>query len=53
VVTDATRAGQAVTMTTLGTLDPDDVGMTTCVVIGSSTTRTIGGRMVTPRGYRP
>jgi cobalt-precorrin 5A hydrolase/precorrin-3B C17-methyltransferase len=53
VVTDATRAGQAVTMTTLGTLDPDHVGMTTCVVIGSSTTRTIGGRMVTPRGYQP
>jgi precorrin-3B C17-methyltransferase len=53
VVTDATRPGQAVTITTLRGLDPDDVGMTTCVVIGSSTTRTIAGRMVTPRGYQP
>jgi cobalt-precorrin 5A hydrolase/precorrin-3B C17-methyltransferase len=53
VVTDATRPDQAVVVTTLGDLDPATVGMTTCVIIGSSTTTVIGGRMVTPRGYRP
>jgi len=53
IVTDAARAGQRVTLTTLADLDCDLVGMTTCVVIGSSTTRVIAGRMVTPRGYRP
>jgi precorrin-3B methylase len=29
------------------------VGMTTCVIVGSSTTRVAAGRMVTPRGYQP
>jgi cobalt-precorrin 5A hydrolase/precorrin-3B C17-methyltransferase len=53
VVTDAARPGQTVTITTLAGLDPQEVGMTTCVVIGSSATRVVGGRMVTPRGYRP
>ena len=53
VVTDATRAGQSVQLTTLGGVDAADIGMTTCVVIGSSATRVIGGRMVTPRGYEP
>jgi cobalt-precorrin 5A hydrolase / precorrin-3B C17-methyltransferase len=52
IVTDVGRTGETVTITTLAELDPELVGMTTCVIIGSSTTRTIGGRMVTPRGYR-
>ena len=51
VVTDATRPGQSMQIATLGDVDPNDVGMTTCVIVGSSTTRVIGGRMVTPRGY--
>src|SRR5207302_988001 len=34
VVTDAGRDGQRVFLTTLARLDPDDVGMTTCVVVG-------------------
>lgn len=51
VVTDATRSGQAVRLTTLADVDAGDVGMTTCVIVGSSTTRVVGGRMVTPRGY--
>ncbi|MGI8810256.1 MAG: precorrin-3B C(17)-methyltransferase [Acidimicrobiales bacterium] len=51
VVTDATRPGQSVRVTTLGDVDAADVGMTTCVIVGSSTTRVVGGRMVTPRGY--
>jgi len=53
VVTDAARAGQSVQVTTLGEVDQSDIGMTTCVIVGSSTTRVIGGRMVTPRGYEP
>jgi cobalt-precorrin 5A hydrolase/precorrin-3B C17-methyltransferase len=52
VVTDATRPNQSVLLTTLGDVDPQTVGMTTCVIVGSSTTRLIGGRMVTPRGYQ-
>ncbi len=51
VVTDATRPGQSVRITTLDAIDAGAVGMTTCVIVGSSTTRVIGGRMVTPRGY--
>jgi cobalt-precorrin 5A hydrolase/precorrin-3B C17-methyltransferase len=51
VVSDATRPGEAVQVTTLADVDPNGVGMTTCVIVGSSTTRVIGGRMVTPRGY--
>jgi cobalt-precorrin 5A hydrolase/precorrin-3B C17-methyltransferase len=51
VVSDAYRPGQRVDLTTLGDLDPSRVGMTTTVVIGSSQTRIVAGRMVTPRGY--
>lgn len=53
IVTDAARPDQRVTLTTLGDLDPELVTMTTCVVIGSSTTTVVNGRMVTPRGYKP
>jgi cobalt-precorrin 5A hydrolase/precorrin-3B C17-methyltransferase len=52
VVTDAWRPGQRVTLTTLGDLDVGAVGMTTTVVVGSTLTRMVAGRMVTPRGYR-
>lgn len=52
VVSDAGRPGQAVTLTTLAGVDPALVGMRTCVVVGSTTTRVVNGRMVTPRGYR-
>nr|MDQ6928580.1 precorrin-3B C(17)-methyltransferase [Actinomycetota bacterium] len=51
IVTAATRGDESVLLTTLGTLDAEAVGMTTCVVVGSSATRVVGGRMVTPRGY--
>jgi cobalt-precorrin 5A hydrolase/precorrin-3B C17-methyltransferase len=53
VVTDAGRPGQRVAVTTLSTFDTTQVDMTTCVIVGSSTTRAIGGRMVTPRGLVP
>ena len=52
VVSDATRSGEQIHVTTLGDLDPADAGMTSCVLIGSSSTRVVDGRMVTPRGYR-
>ena len=52
VLTDIGRSGESVIRTTLGELDPATVGMMSLVVIGSSSTRWIGDRMVTPRGYR-
>ncbi len=52
VVTDAGRPGQTVTVSTIGALQPDEVGMTTVVIVGSSTSILPGGRMVTPRGYK-
>ena len=52
VVTDASRPRESVLLTTLGELDPAQVTMLACVVVGSSQTRVVAGRMVTPRGYR-
>jgi len=52
VVTDASRPGERVLLTTLGELEPEQVTMLSCVVVGSSQTRVVAGRMVTPRGYR-
>ena len=52
IVTDASRPAEQVLLTTLGELDPALVTMLACVVVGSSQTRLVAGRMVTPRGYR-
>jgi cobalt-precorrin 5A hydrolase/precorrin-3B C17-methyltransferase len=52
VVRDAYRPGQRVEITTLGELDTATVDMSTIVVVGSSQTRLLAGRMVTSRGYR-
>ncbi len=54
VVTDVGRPSRdksGVVRTTLGELDPDVVSMRSVVVVGSTSTRWIGDRMVTPRGY--
>jgi cobalt-precorrin 5A hydrolase / precorrin-3B C17-methyltransferase len=51
IVTDVGRPGQRVIRTTLDDLDPEQVDMLSLVVVGSSTTRWQGDRMVTPRGY--
>lgn len=51
LVTDATRPNEKVELTSLGALEPERVGMTTCVIVGSSATKLVGGKMVTPRGY--
>lgn len=52
VVRNATRSDQSATLTTLAGFDPAVVDMYSLVVIGSSQSRIVGGRMVTPRGYR-
>ena len=51
IVTDAGRHGEQVIVTTLDEVDPTMVTMTTCVIVGSSTTVVLNDRMVTPRGY--
>lgn len=51
-VRDASRAGQAASLSTLAEFDPAVVDMHTLVVVGSSRTRIRAGRMVTPRDYR-
>ncbi|MET8908129.1 precorrin-3B C(17)-methyltransferase [Micromonospora sp. NPDC004551] len=52
VVRNASRPGERVHLATLATLDPALVDMYSVVVVGSSQTRVVAGRMVTPRGYR-
>jgi len=51
LVDRAHRPGMRVWHTTLGDLTGEGVGMETIVIIGSSQTRSVHGRMVTPRGY--
>lgn len=51
-VRQAGRPGQRVWTATLADFDPAEVDMLTTVVVGSSATRMVAGRMVTPRGYR-
>ena len=45
------RPGQAAEITTLAELKDMQADMFTTVFIGSSSTRSIGGKMVTPRGF--
>ena len=52
ILTDIGRAAEHVIRTTLAELDPEAVDMHSLVIVGSSTTRWVGDRMVTPRGYR-
>ncbi len=51
LVRNAAREGQALTVTTLADIPVEKVDMLSILVIGNSTTRILGGRMVTPRGY--
>jgi len=51
IVRDAYRRAQHVLLTDLASLRPEDVDMLTTVIVGSSQTRVVAGRMVTPRGY--
>jgi cobalt-precorrin 5A hydrolase/precorrin-3B C17-methyltransferase len=51
VLTDIGRPGQQVVRSTLAGLDPEQVGMRSLVMVGASSSRWIGDRLVTPRGY--
>jgi cobalt-precorrin 5A hydrolase / precorrin-3B C17-methyltransferase len=51
IVKDAYRPTQQIILTDLASLRPEDVDMMTIVLVGSSQTRIVAGRMVTPRGY--
>ena len=51
-VRQAGRPGQRVWTAPLSEFDPTEVDMLTTVLVGSSSTRMVAGRMVTPRGYR-
>jgi hypothetical protein len=50
-VKNAYRAGEEIGLTTLGELLEAPIDMWTTVVVGSSRTELVGGRMVTRRGY--
>ncbi|MFF9112977.1 precorrin-3B C(17)-methyltransferase [Streptomyces sp. NPDC014805] len=52
VVRNASRPDESSRVATLGGFDPATVDMMTVVTVGNTATRTIAGRMVTPRGYR-
>jgi precorrin-3B C17-methyltransferase len=51
LVRNAAREGQSVLVTTLSDLPVDRVDMLSILVVGNGSTRVLGGRMVTPRGY--
>ena len=51
IVENIGRAGEKCRIVTLEELAETTVGMTTTVLIGSSFTKELNGRMVTPRGY--
>jgi cobalt-precorrin 5A hydrolase/precorrin-3B C17-methyltransferase len=51
IVKDAYRPTQRVVLTDLASVRPEGVDMLTIVIIGSSQTRIVAGRLVTPRGY--
>jgi cobalt-precorrin 5A hydrolase/precorrin-3B C17-methyltransferase len=51
-VRDASRPGESVSIGTLADFDPAVADMRTLVIVGSSRSRVVAGRMVTPREYR-
>jgi precorrin-3B C17-methyltransferase len=51
-VKNAYREGEEIHLTTLGQLSEEPVDMWSVVVVGSSRTEVLAGRMVTRRGYR-
>ena len=52
IVTNAYRQKQQIVITDLEHMLDYEVDMNTTVIIGNSTTFTLSGRMVTPRGYK-
>jgi cobalt-precorrin 5A hydrolase/precorrin-3B C17-methyltransferase len=51
-VRDAFRPDESVSISTLADFDPAGADMRTLVIVGSSRSRVVAGRMVTPREYR-
>jgi cobalt-precorrin 5A hydrolase / cobalt-factor III methyltransferase / precorrin-3B C17-methyltransferase len=51
-VRDASRPDESVSIGTLTDVDPAGADMRTLVIVGSSRSRVVAGRMVTPREYR-
>nr|WP_245549564.1 precorrin-3B C(17)-methyltransferase [Maridesulfovibrio hydrothermalis] len=51
IVNKAYRTGQKVQVVSLDTVNEQDVDMQTVLIVGNSSTRLAGGRMLTPRGY--
>jgi len=51
VVTNLSRPGERVHLTSLAELDISSVSMTTCLIVGSSNTIRAGQWMITKRGY--
>ena len=51
VVRLAGRDGEETAVTTLKAMVDAEIDMVTTVIVGNSTTRLVGNRMVTPRGY--
>ncbi len=51
IVTAASREDQSIVYSDLGSFLAEEIGMTSIVIIGNSTTCLLDGRMVTPRGY--
>lgn len=52
IVANIGREGENMELTTLGELKDKQVDMFTTVFVGNSQTMVLGGRMVTPRGYK-
>jgi cobalt-precorrin 5A hydrolase/precorrin-3B C17-methyltransferase len=52
VVHAASRPDERAEVSTLAALDVTTVDMVTVVTVGNTASRTVAGRMVTPRGYR-
>ena len=51
IVRQVGRKGEETTVTSLKKLLSCEVDMTTTIIVGNSTTRVVGKKMVTPRGY--
>jgi precorrin-3B C17-methyltransferase len=51
IVRQVGRKGEETTITTLKEMLACEVDMATTIIVGNSTTRVVGKRMVTPRGY--
>jgi len=52
IVTGASRANEAMLISTLDEFTNEDINMFSLVIIGNSKTRQVGDWMITPRGYQ-